>query len=491
VSAGRPLVLALDQGTSSTRCLAVGPGLEVLGSAQVPVAVSRPDPRRVEADAEEILASAVAAIGGALAESGRGWAEVACLAIATQTETFVVWDRASGRALHPAVGWQDHRSGEACEALRAAGHEALVRERTGLPLDPTFPPTKLRSVLDGLGADAGEIAYGDVASWLAFRFSGGAVHISDVGNASRSSLVSMATLDWDPELLDLFGIPAAILPRIVGSDAEVGQTAAAVLGGKVPIAGLAGDQQASLFGHGAWGAGEAKVTLGTGAFLWANAGSAPPSPGPGIVAGCAWSLGGEPTYALEGLVPAAGTVVDWLVRLGLLDSAADLDRALGAAADTGVVAVPALAGLGTPTWRTDATGSLAGLTAAAGREEVVAAMVDGILHQVADAAEAMAATMPLSTLRVDGGLARSPRLLQRLADLTALPVERSAHPETTAIGTALIGALASGAIRQDESLRATLRPDLSVEPALSATPREAARERWQEARAAATARTDA
>jgi glycerol kinase len=491
VTPAPPLVLALDQGTSSTRCLAVGPGLEVLGSAQVPVAVSHPGPGRVEQDAEEILASAVAAIRGALAGSGRGWEEVGCLSIATQTETFVVWDRASGRALHPAVGWQDHRSGEACEALRAAGHEALVRERTGLPLDPTFPPTKLRSVLDGLGAEPGGIAYGDVASWLAFRLSGGAVHISDVGNASRSSLVAMGSLDWDLELLALFGVPAEILPQVVASDAEVGRTAAEVLGGEVPIAGLAGDQQASLFGHGAWSAGEAKVTLGTGAFLWANAGSAPPSPGPGIVAGCAWSFGGEPTYALEGLVPAAGTVVDWLVRLGLLDSAADLDRALGAAADTGAVAVPALAGLGTPSWRTDATGSLAGLTAATGRDEIVAAMVDGILHQVADAAEAMAATMPLSALRVDGGLARSPRLLQRLSDLTALPVERSAHPETTAIGTALIGALAAGAAERDEALRASLRPDLLVEPSLADAERDARRERWREARDATIARADA
>jgi glycerol kinase len=472
----------------------VGADLEVQGEATVPVRVSHPAPHRAEGDAEELVDSALAAARGALQRSGCGWDEVACLSIATQTETFVVWDRESGGAVAPAVGWQDHRGAAACERLRSAGQAAFVRERTGLPLDPTFPPTKLRSVLDDLGAAADDpagLAYGDVASWLAFRLSGGAAHVSDVGNASRSSLVGTATLDWDPELLRLFGVPPEILPRIVASDARVGSTSAVVLGGEVPISGLAGDQQASLFGHGAWRSGEAKVTLGTGAFLWANAGSSPPSAGEGIVAGCAWSIGGEPTFALEGLVPAAGTVVDWLVRVGLLDSAADLDRALAAGVETGVVAVPALAGLGSPSWRTDATGLLAGLSAAADRDEIVAAMIDGVLHQVADAAEAMATTMPLSMLRVDGGLARSPRLLQRLADLSGLPVERSAFAETTAIGVGMMGALASGLVARDEELRARLGSDLQLEPRGDDGQREARRRRWREARDAAIQRADA
>jgi glycerol kinase len=466
----------------------------VLGEKAVPMRVAHPAPHRVEQDPEEMVESAVAAARGALGRSGCGWDEVACVSIAAQTETFVVWDRAGGRAVAPAIGWQDHRGAASCERLRAAGHAGLVRERTGLPLDPTFPPTKLRSVLDGLGSaadDPAALAYGDVASWLTFRLSGGAAHVSDVGNASRSSLVATATLDWDPELLRLFGIPAEILPGVVASDAGVASTAAAVLGGEAPVRGVAGDQQASLFGHGAWDAGEAKVTLGTGAFLWANAGAEPPSAGEGIVSGCAWSLAGTPTYALEGLVPAAGAVVDWLVRVGLLDSAADLDRALGAGTGTGVVAVPALAGLGSPSWRTDATGLLAGLSAAADRDEIVAAMVDGVLHQVADAAEAMAATMPLSALRVDGGLSRSPRLLQRLADLSGLPVERSAYPETTAVGVAMMGALASGLVGSDEELRARLRCDLRVEPQGGEAAREGRRRRWREARDAAVLRADA
>jgi glycerol kinase len=453
----------------------------------VPVAVSHPAPHRAEQDPEELLGSALAAIKGALAESGRGWEEVACLSIATQTETFVVWDRATGRALGPAVGWQDHRTAAACAALAGEGREALVRERTGLPLDPTFPATKLRAVLDGLGADPAEVAYGDVVAWLLARLGVGAPHVTDVANASRSSLVSLATLAWDPELLDLFGVPATVLPRLVDSDEPAARTRADLLGGEVPIAGLMGDQQASLFGHGAWSAGEAKVTLGTGAFLWSNAGAAPPSAAPGVVATCAWKRAGEATYALEGMVPAAGAVVDWLVGLGLLASPADLNRALAVGAGSAVVAVPALAGLGTPSWRTDVAGSLSGLTQGVGRDEIVAATLDGVLHQVADAVDALGATAPIERLRVDGGLARSPVLLQRLADLTGTPVARSSHAETTAVGVAMMGGLATGAFGSAEELHALLGADLALDPALAAADREASRARWREARDAALA----
>jgi glycerol kinase len=469
----------------------LGADLRVRGAAAAPVAVAHPGQGRTEQDPEALFESAVATVRGALEQAGAGWADVACLAIAAQTETFVLWDRETGRAVHPAVGWQDRRSQAECARLRASGHEQFIQTRTGLPLDPSFPATKVRSVLDELGTDPAGLAYGDVASWLTFRLSGGAAHVSDAANASRSSLVSLETLDWDPELLSIFGVPPTILPRIVASDEHVALTAPSVLAGEVPIAGLMGDQQASLFGHGAWSAGETKVTLGTGAFLWSNAGSAPPAASHGIVASCAWSLGGAPTYALEGYVPAAGTVVAWLIRLGLLDSAADLDRALAERGHTGAIAVPALAGLGTPSWRTDATGSLLGLTDAADRDEIVAAMVDGVLHQVADAVAAMAETVLAPRLRADGGLCRSPRLLQRLADLTGLPVQRSGHPETTAVGVAIMGGLATGLLSRDEELRDRLRPDLVVQPQRSDAARGRERGRWREARDATVVRADA
>lgn len=476
----RPLILALDQGTSSTRCVVLDDRVRTLGQARVRVASSFPAPGRVEQNADELAASAAIAIRSALADSNRGWDEIACLSIAAQTETFVLWERDTGNAVSAAVGWQDHRTSRACAALRREGKEAFVQRLTGLPLNPTFPASKVSEVLDSLAMPADELCYGDVACWLVHRLSGGAVHVTDVANASRSSLLDLATLEWSPALLDLFGVPAAILPRIVSSDATPSVTASS-LGGEAPIVGVMGDQQASLFGQGGWQPGTAKLTLGTGAFLWLNAGDTPPAAANGVVATCAWRRRGVPTYAYEAVVPAAGSCLDWLLAVGLLPSIRELEPMLEQAAGNGVAAVPALAGLGTPTWATDVTGALFGLTLGSDRSDLVSAVVDGILHQVADAVAALTELRPIDSLRVDGGLARSGRILQRLADLTGLPINRSPHDETTAIGVAMLGGRERGIWCDDAELDAHLTPDLRCEPLLPAERRKDERRRWSHA----------
>ena len=484
-----PLLLALDQGTSSTRCLALEahPGLALRGEGAVPVACRFPAPGLVEQDPEELAASAVAAMAAALDAAGAGWDDVAGLAIANQTETFVVWERASGRALHPAIGWQDRRTAEACERLRAAGHEPLVRGRTGLELDATFPATKLRWLLEHVpGAEAaaagGELAYGDVGSWLVHRLGGGREHATDAANAHRSLLCRLDALEWDAELLDLFGVPAALLPPIGDSDAVRGETDPAVAGGAAPIVAVLGDQQASLFGQACWAPGEAKVTLGTGGFLWVQAGAEPPAPPPGVLATCAWRRRGRTAYALEGFVPVAGAAVDWLVEVGVLPRPEALDALCRAARDDGVVAVPALQGLGTPAWRAAARGAYAGLSRATTRADLVRATVDGVLHQVADGVEAVG---ELDTLWVDGGLSRSAWIVQRLADLAGVGAA-AARADSTALGAATLAGLAAAVGRAPRS--AARDPTRPLRRPHWRRPNAKPRARWAEARELSSSR---
>lgn len=440
------LIAGLDQGTSSTRCVVLDEELTERGAASVPVACAFPGPGRVEQDPEALVASAVEAIERA------GASEVVALGIANQTETFVVWDRATGRAVHPAVVWQDRRTDDACAAM--GEHAQIVRERTGLELDATFPATKLRSVLDGVD---GDLAYGDVASWLLSRLAG--THVTDAGNAGRTLLCPLGGTDWDDELLELFGIPRALMPPIADSD---GLDAAI---GDIPVRAAAGDQQASLFGLRCWEAGTAKVTLGTGAFLLAQAGTTAPRPPDGILASCAWRRAGTTSYALEGFIPTAGAAVDWFARIGALPPARELD-ALLAEGRPGPVCVPILTG---------ARGALLGLDLGTTRADLARAVVDGVLHQVADAADAIGG---LSTVKVDGGLSRSGWIVQRLADLAGVRVERTARPDSTALGAAVMAGLAAG-VWTDPAAVPEVPADLVAEPRLD---RAAERERWAEAR---------
>jgi glycerol kinase len=481
-----PLVLGLDQGTSSTRCVVLDEELAERGSAVVPVATSFPGPGLVEQDPEELAASAGRALAQALEAADAEPGDVAALGIANQTETFLVFDRASGEPVHPAIVWQDRRTADRCDELRAGGHGEAVRTRTGLELDATFPATKLRWVLDrvegaGAAAEAGELGYADVAAWLLHRLAG--VHVCDAGNAGRTLLCPLGGADWDDELLDLFGVPRPLLPPIVDSDAIAAVARPPLLAGEVPVTGVLGDQQASLFGLRCWRPGTAKVTLGTGAFILTQTGDAPPQPPAGVLASCAWRLRGRTSYALEGFVPAAGAAVDWFAGLGVLPPAAELDGLLrtAGAEDGSVACVPALQGLGTPSWDAGTRGALFGLSRATTRAAVARAVLDGVLHQVADALEAIGAAMPLSTVLIDGGMSRSGWVVQRLADLAGVRVERAARSESTALGAATLAGLAAGVWAGPDELP-EVAVDLVAEPSLSASERAGRRERWAAAR---------
>jgi glycerol kinase len=430
--------------------------------------------------------SAREAIPRALAADAIAVGEVAGLAIANQTETLVLWERASGRPIHPAIVWQDRRSSAACEALAVAGHEPLVRGRTGLELDATFPASKIRWVLDNVpgaarAAEAGELAYGDVASWLVYSLTGGETHVTDAGNAGRTMLAALGGSSWDSELLGLFGVPPSLMPPILDSDAGFGTT-----GDGLSIVAVLGDQQASLFGQRCFERGHAKVTLGTGGFLLVQAGGEAPRPPDGVLASTAWRRERTTSFALEGFVPVAGAAIDWLAEIGVLDAAPGLDELVATAApdDLGVVFVPALQGLGTPSWRADTRGTLMGLSRGTTRAEIARATVDGVLHQIADGVDAIARELPIETVRLDGGLSRSAYVVQRLADLTGVPVERAGSPDSTAVGAALLGGIAAGVWEGTSTLPPPM-PDLRAEPQLSDAHRRRARDRFAEVMALA------
>jgi glycerol kinase len=489
------IILGLDQGTSSTRCLALDHNLEQRGAAAVAITASFPAPGLVEHDPAELLASARTAIAGALAEAGATPGEVVALGIANQTETFIVSERETGRPLHPAIGWQDRRTAERCAELAAAGHAASVRARTGLELDPTFPATKLAWLLDHVAgarpaAEAGELVYHDVGGWLVRDLAG--FDACEVGNAGRTLLCALGGEGWDEELLQLFEIPRALLPPIVASDAiATGPTAPGgglrAGGAGLPVTAVLGDQQASLFGLGCRRPGTGKVTLGTGAFILAQAGTSTPSPPPGVLASCAWRRRGVSSYALEGFVPAAGAALDWFAGIGVLPPAAELDALLRAAGpeDGAVACVPALQGLGTPSWDPLTRAALLGLTRATTRAQLARAVIDGVLHQVADALAAIGAEMPLATVLLDGGMSRSDWIVQRLADIAAVRVERAVRAEATAIGAAVMAGLAAGFWGEEGELPA-VATDLVAEPAWAPEERADRRERWADALALAT-----
>lgn len=479
------VVLGLDQGTSSTRCVALDHELNQRGAASVAVGARFPGPGLVEQDPAELVASASAAIAEALGSASASAPDVLALGIANQTETFVISERGSGRPIHPAIVWQDRRTADRCAALAAAGHGPLVRARTGLELDATFPATKISWVLDHVGgaraaAQAGELVYSDVAAWLVRHLAG--FDACEASNAGRTLLCPLGGDEWDDELLDLFGVPRALLPPIVDSDALASLAPSSRERSQQPVTGVLGDQQASLYGLGCRRVGMAKVTLGTGAFILAQAGAAVPEPPAGVLASCAWRLRGETAYALEGFVPAAGAALDSLAGLGLLPPGPQLDALLSSAEpdDDSVACVPALQGLGTPAWDPTLRAALFGLSRATTPAQVARAVVDGVLHQVADALAAIGRAMPLVTVLLDGGMSRSDWIVQRLADLADVEVRRAARTEATALGAAIVAGMAAGFWNDVEEL-----PQVAVnrvaEPSLPASERARQRERWAEA----------
>jgi len=488
-------ILALDEGTTSARSIAFDRSGAVVASSQREFEQTYPTPGDVRHDPEAIWAAQVATGREVIAAVG-GAEAIAAVGVTNQRETAVVWERSGGRPVADAIVWQSRVTAPFCEQLRAAGHEPTVRAKTGLPLDAYFSGPKFRQILledPSLRprAEAGELAAGTVESFLIWRLTGGRVHVSDVSNASRTLLLDIHQAEWDDELLRLMEVPAPLLASIRSSSEIYGETDPRLFGRSIPIAGSAGDQQAATFGQACYAAGEAKVTLGTGAFLLANTGSEPIASAHGLLATIGWQLG--PTaplvYAAEGSVFVTGAAVQWLRDgLGLIGRSADVE-ALAVRADNsgGVVFVPAFVGLGAPYWDPDARGTIVGLTRGSGAAEIARATLDAIAFQVRDVVEAMDADLhsPLTALRVDGGGAGD-LVCQLIADQLDRPVERPVVRETTAFGAAALAGLAVGFWSDPGEIAAIRAVDRRFEPAGSNDRRDGAYRAWQ--RAVETAR---
>ena len=484
------LLLALDQGTTSSRAIVFDAEGREVAVAQKELRQIFPQPGWVEHDPLEIWRDQLAVAREALRRAGCRGADIAAIGLTNQRETTVLWERTTGRPLANAIVWQDRRTADSCAKLRAAGAEALVRAKTGLLLDPYFSATKLAWLLEHVPgardrARRGELAFGTIDSWLAWNLSGGRLHVTDPSNASRTSLFDIHAGDWDEELLALFGIPREVLPRVVRSSGRCGEAAPDLFGAAIPLGGMAGDQQAALFGQACHGAGMAKNTYGTGCFLLMHTGEAAVASQNGLVTTCAAQTGEAREYALEGSVFIGGAVVQWLRDgLGLIRQAADIEPLAASVPDAGgVVFVPAFAGLGAPHWNPDARGTLAGLTRGTSAAHIARAALEAIAFQTAELVQAMAADCgrPLAELRVDGGATANNLLMQFQADLLGVPVVRPRIQETTALGAAYLAGLAAGVWNSREQIAAHWTRERSFEPAL---PRAAALARMAEWRRA-------
>ena len=467
-------VMALDQGTTSSRAIVFDRGGHIRSIAQHETTQHFPRPGWVEQDARELWATQIEAAEGALRAAAIDGSRIAAAGIANQRETTIVWDRRTGEPIANAIVWQDRRTAGACEDLRRAGVERLVSARTGLRLDPYFSATKIAWLLDHVGgarerAEAGELAFGTVDAWLAFRLTGGRLHVTDPTNASRTLLYDIHARAWDDELLDLFRVPRALLPEVRRSSEVYGEIDTPALRG-VPLAGIGGDQQAALLGQLCTGRGSVKTTYGTGCFALLHTGAAPQPSERGLLTTTACSTDGEPRYALEGSVFTGGAVVRWLRDgLGLIRTAEDVEPLAASVPDTGgVFLVPAFTGLGAPHWDPHARGAIVGLTLGTGAGHVARAALEGIAFQVADLLEELAADAGAAPaeMRVDGGAARNDLLMQFQADVTGLPVVRPAVIESTALGAACLAGLAVGYWQGVEELAAHWRAERRFEPAL-------------------------
>ena len=466
-------VLALDQGTTSSRAIVFGRDGLPQATAQQEFRQIFPHPGWVEHDPLEIWRTQRDTAALALASARLEGDSLAALGIANQRETTVLWERATGRPVAPAIVWQDRRTAAHCDALRQAGHEDLFSRRTGLVLDAYFSGTKLAWLLENVpgaraAAGRGELAFGTIDSWLLWQLTGGAVHATDASNASRTLLFDIHALDWSDELLDLLGIPRAVLPKVVPSSGVVGETRCDGLPRGIPIAGIAGDQQAALFGQACHRPGMAKNTYGTGCFLLMNTGDRPAASRHRLVSTVAWQRTGRTAYALEGSVFIAGAAIQWLRDgLGLIARASEVDALAASVPDTeGVFFVPALAGLGAPYWDARARGTIVGLTRGSTRAHLARATLEAIAFQSAELIEAMTADsgVTLTELRVDGGATASELLMQVQADLLGVPVVRPRVAETTALGAAYLAGLATGFWRDEAEIAALWQRDRAFEP---------------------------
>lgn len=489
----RKYILAIDQGTTATTALVVGSDLSVLGRASFEIPQIYPKPGYVEHDPEAIWQATVQAAKGAIERAEVKPSDCVAIGITNQRETTILWDRASGKPRHNAVVWQCRRTLDICKGLKEQGLESFFRQRTGLVLDPYFSGTKVTWLLENVrglrqDAEAGRVAFGTVDSFLLYRLTGGRKHATDPSNASRTLLFDIHTLSWDHEILRILGVPEALLPEVLPSAGLFGTTSGLdFLPDGIPITGIAGDQQAALFGQTCFEPGQSKCTFGTGAFILVNTGEQPVPSDRGLLTTVAWRIGSKVCYALEGSAFVAGAAVQWLRDgLGLIRASADIEVLAASVPDSGgVVFVPALAGLGAPYWRPEARGAFFGLTRAANAGHIARAVLEGIALQVRALVAAMEADMgtKIAELRVDGGASANNLLMQFQADILAVPVVRPQNLDTTAIGAALLAGIGANLFSMD-GLKRLVKIDRKFEPTMSAEERKTRVERFEKAVAA-------
>jgi glycerol kinase len=484
------VLFAIDQGTTSTRSIVFDAGLKPLAIVQQEFPQLYPAPGWVEHDPERIWATTLSTLREAMAAAGVAAGDIAGIGITNQRETTVIWDRATGRPIHNAIVWQDRRTAVACERLRNAGHETMVSRRTGLLLDPYFSATKIAWLLDNVSgaraaAEAGQLAFGTIDSFLLWRLTGGRVHATDATNAARTNLLDIHSGQWDAELCDLFHVPMSLLPQVYDCMSDFGTTDA--LGGPVKILGMAGDQQAATIGQGCFHPGMMKATYGTGCFALLNTGKTPVMSRNRLLTTIAYQFDGRRTYALEGAIFIAGAAVQWLRdAMKIVATAPDIN-ALAARADPQeeVYLVPAFVGLGAPYWDAEARGAIYGLTRNAGAAELARAALDCVAYQSRDLLEAMQGDWPQmgaeTVLRVDGGLTASDLAMQFLADIIGAPVDRPAVKETTAVGAACLAGIRAGLCPDMETFADTWQSERRFTPAMDIASRDRKYAGWREA----------
>jgi glycerol kinase len=486
-------LIAIDQGTTSTRAIAFDAALNPLASAQRELRQIYPAPGEVEHDLDEIWSAVVSTVRDCMAQAGIAAKDVAGIGITNQRETCAIWERASGRPIHNAVVWQDRRTAAQCEVLRRDGCEERVTRSTGLLLDPYFSATKIAWLLDNVPgararAEKGGLAFGTIDTFLLWRLTGGRVHATDATNAARTLLFDISSGQWDADLCNLFGVPVSLLPEVRDCATEFGATEAAVFGASIPVRGIAGDQQAATIGHGCFKPGTIKSTYGTGAFTVLNTGETPVASRHKLLTTIAYQLGGKRTYALEGSIFVAGAAVQWLRDgLGIVREYADADM-LASRADPAeqIYLVPAFAGLGAPHWDAQARAAIFGLTRGAGRAEIARATLESVGYQTADLLACMRADSGsvidrMGALRVDGGMTASEWTMQFLADILGSPVERPVIKETTALGAAYLAGRTAGLCPDLDGFAAQWKLDRRFDPRMAADERARKYAGWKDA----------
>ncbi len=483
-------IMALDQGTTSSRCILFTKDGQIAAVAQREFTQIFPREGWVEHNPMDIWSSQISVATEALMKIGGAWSDIIAIGITNQRETAIVWDRATGAPVYNAIVWQCRRTAEMCEALKADGMSEMIKKKTGLLPDPYFSATKVKWILDNIEgarerAERGELCFGTVDSWLIWNLTGGRVHATDYSNASRTMLFNITELCWDKELLSLFNIPDSMLPEVKPSSGIFGYTETEILGARLPIAGVAGDQQAALFGQCCFGVGELKNTYGTGAFLLMNTGDKPNLTDSGLLTTIAWGIGGEVTYALEGSVFTCGSAIQWL-RDGLkvIESAQDSEYYAKKVKDTaGVIVVPAFAGLGAPYWDPYARGLIIGITRATNKYHIIRATLESMAYQTVDVVKLMeeSANVKVPALSVDGGASANSLLLQFQADMLNIPIIRPQCIETTALGAAYLAGLAVGAYSSLDEIKENKKTECAFEPSVDDAQRTEKLSAWHEA----------